>query len=53
MHLAEDRDRSHQAGSVLVGIGGVLLAVSPYVQWVSVIGLVNINLSQLLILAGY
>jgi hypothetical protein len=38
---------------MLVGIGGVVLAVSPYFQWVSVIGLININLSQLLILAGY
>jgi hypothetical protein len=42
-----------QAGSVLVGVGGVLLAISPYFQWVSVIGLININLLQLLILAGY
>jgi|ERR1039458_3267635 hypothetical protein len=44
---------AHGAASVLVGVGGVLLAVSPFFQWVSVIGLININLSQLLMLAGY
>jgi hypothetical protein len=45
--------RRQSLGAALVGAGGALLVISPFLQWISVVGIVNINLPQLLDIAGY
>ncbi len=45
--------RRQTVGAGLIGAGGCLLILAPFLQWISVVDVVNVNLPQLFELDGY